>query len=123
MIRFLVCIILCAGCFAGCDSPGNMFGSRPILTVSKNNLRLAGRVERVERKSGYVLIRRFGAWRYNVTDEVVESHGMDRTANLLPTEESLGEHVAADIRSGDVQVGDAVFIKKIKTVQNTKLSP
>ena len=100
-----------------------MFGSRPIATDSKNNLRLAGRVERVERKSGYVLIRRFGAWRYNATDEVVESHGMDRTANLLPTEESLGEHVAADIRSGDVQVGDAVFIKKIKTVQNTKSSP
>lgn len=76
--------------------------------------RLAGRIEKVDLASGFVLIRRYGSW--HVADgEVVESRGDKRTANLLPTGEHLGEHVAADIRSGEAREGDVVYIRKVMT--------
>lgn len=77
------------------------------------NIRLAGRVHKVDQTSRFVLIRRYGPWRVG-SDAVVESRGEGRTANLLPSGERLGEHVAADIRAGTVEVGDGVYIRKIK---------
>jgi hypothetical protein len=41
----------------------------------------------------------------------------------MPTGEKLGEHVAADIRSGSVEVGDAVYLRRINTSQKSKPSP
>lgn len=76
--------------------------------------RLAGRIQKVDQASQFVLIRRYGGW--HVTEgEVVESRGEGRAANLLPTGERLGEHVAADIRSGEVEEGDVVYIRKTMT--------
>ncbi len=82
-------------------------GSEP-----ENHVRLAGRVQRVNEHSRFVLIRRYGVWRVS-DNEVVESRGDGRTASLQPTGERLGEHVAADIRSGKVEVGDAVYIRRL----------
>ncbi len=76
------------------------------------NLRLAGRVQRVNLSSGFVLIRRYGGWHVG-EDEIVESRGEGRTANLQPSGERLGEHIAADVRSGEIEVGDAVYIRKL----------
>jgi len=79
--------------------------------VAKPDTRLAGRIQSVNKESKFVLIRRYGRW--NVDEgETVESRGGDRTANLKPTGEKLGEHIAADIRSGDAEVGDAVYIRR-----------
>lgn len=85
------------------------------------NIRLAGRIHKVDEVSRFVLIRRYGPWHVNET-EFVESRGEGRTANLLPTGERLGEHVAADIRSGDVKIGDGVYIRKIATSEKPKPS-
>lgn len=85
------------------------------------NIRLAGRVYKVDEESKFVLIRRYGPWRVDES-EAVESRGEGRTANLLPTGERLGEHVAADIRSGNVEVGDGVYIRKIEGAQKPRLS-
>ena len=123
MIRFLLCAILCAGCFTSCGFIKKLFGSKPEVKIKTREVRLAGRVERVELESGYVLIRRYGPWRFDAAEEVAESRGENRTANLLPTGEKLGEHIAADIRSGEVQVGDAVYIRLIKASQEPKTSP
>ena len=76
--------------------------------------RLAGRVYQVEEESQFVLIRKYGKWAV-LSGETVISQGEGRTANLFPTGEELGEHVAADIRSGSVKVGDAVYIRKNHT--------
>ena len=85
------------------------------------NVRLSGRVYKVDKTAGYVLIRRYGLWRVS-EGEVVESRGEGRTSSLLPTGERLGEHVAADIRSGEVAVGDGVYIRKISTSETTESS-
>ena len=76
--------------------------------------RLAGRVYQVVEESQFVLIRKYRKWTV-LNGEAVISQGAGRTANLFPTGEELGEHVAADIRSGSVKVGDAVYIRKSHT--------
>ena len=102
--------------------PGcGLFKKKPKPVEWNRNIRLAGRVYKVNQSAGYVLIRRYGPWRVG-EGEVAESRGEGRTANLLPTGERLGEHIAADIRSGTAEIGDAVYIRKIATSEETKPS-
>ena len=112
----LVCgvVLLTASC--------GLFRKKPKIVLPNTGIRLAGRVERVESTANYVLIRRYGPWRFDPETDIVESRGGTSTANLLPTGEKLGEHIAADIRSGQVEVGDAVYIRRIKASQNPKPS-
>jgi hypothetical protein len=113
MLSFLSLLVFLPGCGFSTKEQ-----EPPQEIVSK---RLAGRVQSVNRASQFVLIRRYGYWRVDEGDVVVTS-GDGRTANLLPTGEKLGEHIAADIRSGDVQVGDAVYIRKMLTSKEAKPS-
>jgi hypothetical protein len=70
---------------------------------------LVGRVASVPGEGGFVLIQSYGAWAVP-EGETVFARGPDgRSANLLPTGEHLSQFVAADIRSGQVAVGDAVY--------------
>ena len=98
------------------SSPKEVKVEKPIQEI-----RLAGRVQRVNSSSGFVLIRRYGGWRVG-DDEIVESRGEGRTANLLPSGERLGEHIAADVRSGEVEVGDAVYIRKLLISNEPEIS-
>ncbi|MFK7909398.1 MAG: hypothetical protein AB8F34_02230 [Akkermansiaceae bacterium] len=122
MIRFLIFTILCAGCLTSCAYLRQFIGSNPKVVMAEKDVRLAGRVERVDTAGGYVLIRRYGPWRFDASEEVAESRAEGRTANLLPTGEKLGEHIAADIRSGEVEVGDAVYIRLIKASRKPETS-
>ena len=113
MLIFLLLLIVLPGCGSSTKE------EKPVEdAVSK---RLGGRIQRVNKASQFVLIRRYGYWRVD-EDDIVVSSGEGRTANLLPTGEKLGEHIAADIRSGEVEVGDAVYILKILTSKKTKSS-
>lgn len=78
------------------------------------NVRLSGRVQSVNQEDKFVLIRRYGRWHVG-EGQLVESRGEGRSANLMPTGEELGEHVAADIRSGEVEVGDGVYIRQMSS--------
>jgi len=84
-----------------------------------------GRVDKVNQKAGYVFIRKYGSWKLD-DSEILETrgggNGVGRSANLLATGEKIGERVAADIRSGDVKVGDAVFIRKISAAEELKVT-
>jgi hypothetical protein len=107
MSRTLFFIFLLSWFLSACSASRQ----KPKITMGNQDERLAGRVEKVIEKSDFVLIRKYGKW--SVLDgETVFSKGLARTANLLPTGEELGEHVAADIRSGTVEAGDAVYIRK-----------
>ncbi|MGJ8677964.1 MAG: hypothetical protein ACSHX0_10640 [Akkermansiaceae bacterium] len=77
----------------------------------------AGIVNKVNKEGGYVFIRRYYSLRLEPND-ILESRGEGRTANLYPTGETLGEHIAADIRSGTVEIGDAVYIHRDQPVQD-----
>lgn len=105
---------------SGCGAAPEQAETAP----TRPDARLAGRVQTVNKNSGFVLIRRYGPWKVAEHD-VVESRAAGRTANLLPTGEKLGEHIAADIRSGEVEVGDAVYVRNMKpstTTEDVELS-
>ncbi|MCP5536599.1 MAG: hypothetical protein H7A51_10265 [Akkermansiaceae bacterium] len=107
MMKLFVCSLSAILLLPGCG----LFKKKPKPVEWNRNIRLAGRIHKVDQTSRFVLIRRYGPWRVG-SGEVVESRGEGRTANLLPTGERLGEHVAADIRSGTVEAGDGVYIRK-----------
>lgn len=111
MVGILLCLPACG-----------LLKKRVKVVQVNRDVRLAGRVERVDSVSSYVLIRRYGAWKFDPEIEFAESRGEGRTANLLPTGEKLGEYIAADIRSGSIEVGDAVYIRRLKVSKVDELS-
>ena len=77
-----------------------------------------GIIDRVDTEEGYVFIRRYRAIRLR-DGEIMESKGSSgRVANLIPTGEKLGERIAADIKSGEVVKGDAVYIREITSSES-----
>ena len=70
---------------------------------------LVGRVASLPADRRFVLIQSYGAWNV-ATGSVLITRGPEaRTANLLTTGETLGQFAAADLQSGTLEVGDAVF--------------
>lgn len=71
--------------------------------------KLVGRIASVPADKRFVLIQSYGAWEIE-TGRILTTRGPDeRTANLRTTGEKLGEFAAADLQSGVVEVGDAVY--------------
>lgn len=75
--------------------------------------RLVGRVASVPSDKRFILIQSYGDWKVG-TGTVLIAHGADgRTANLLATGEVMGQYAAADVQSGEVQRGDAVYMREL----------
>lgn len=71
--------------------------------------KLVGRIASVPADKRFVLIQSYDHWNIE-TDTILTTRGpMERTANLRVTGESLGQFAAADLQSGIVEVGDAVY--------------
>jgi len=71
--------------------------------------KLVGRIAAVPADKRFVLIQSYDEWRIE-TGTVLTSRGADeRAANLRVTGEKLGQFAAADLQSGVVDVGDAVY--------------
>jgi hypothetical protein len=74
---------------------------------------LIGRIASIPADNRFVLIQSYGKWDVE-SGRILTTRGPDaRTANLRTTGESLGEFVAADLQSGTVEVGDAVYSQHI----------
>jgi hypothetical protein len=98
----LVSLTACAAFkFAKPDKPAD----QPATQAPK----LVGRIASIPADKRFVLIQSYGSWKIE-TGTILTTRGPDeRTANLLATGESLGQFAAADLQSGLVQVGDAVY--------------
>lgn len=88
---------------------------------------LVGRVATVPADKRFVLIQSYGPWKVE-TGSVLTTRGPDeRAANLRATGETLGEFAAADLQSGSIQVGDAVYrqpvIKPSETATTAEAPP
>ena len=71
--------------------------------------KLVGRVASIPADRRFVLIQSYGKWNIE-SGRILTTRGPDdRTANLRTTGETLGEFAAADLQSGSVEVGDAVY--------------
>src|SRR6187551_2030753 len=71
--------------------------------------KLVGRIASIPADKRFVLIQSYGKWEVE-SGRILTTRGPEeRTANLRTTGESLGEFAAADLQSGTVEVGDAVY--------------
>ncbi len=72
-------------------------------------MRLVARVQSRPGNKDFVLLEAYGKW---TVEEGVNlyAYGSDgRTAILVTSGEKLGQFVAADVKSGQVEIGDAVY--------------
>ena len=75
--------------------------------------KLVGIVASIPPERTFALIQSYGTWD-TPTGAILTTRGTDnRTANLLFTGEKLGHFVAADIQSGSVEKGDAVYSRHV----------
>jgi hypothetical protein len=71
--------------------------------------KLVGRVASIPADRRFVLIQSYGQWNIE-SGRILTTRGPEeRTANLRTTGEILGEFAAADLQSGSIEVGDAVY--------------
>jgi hypothetical protein len=88
-------------------------GKEEIPPDSATKPRIVGRIALVPAGENFVLIESYGPWRVP-EGGVLAGIGTDgRTANLVVTGEQLGQHAAADVRSGVAKVGDAVYYRPL----------
>jgi hypothetical protein len=89
-------------------------GEKKELIVSP---KLVGQITSLQADQRFVLIQSYGRWEM-ATGAILTTRGPDaRSANLRVTGEKLGEFAAADLQSGTVEKGDAVYS------QHTPLPP
>jgi hypothetical protein len=85
--------------------------------------KLVGRIASVPADKRFVLIQSYGKWQVE-SGQILTTRGLeDRTANLRATGETLGEFAAADLQSGTVAVGDAVYSQHVPKPVETPASP
>jgi len=71
--------------------------------------RIVGRVASIPAGREFVLIQSYGSWTVE-NGSILTTQGPDgRAANLRATGEKLGQYAAADIQSGTLESGDAVY--------------
>ncbi|MGL4398595.1 MAG: hypothetical protein ACRCXD_01895 [Luteolibacter sp.] len=84
---------------------------------------LVGRIASVPADKRFVLIQSYGKWEIE-SGRILTTRGLEeRTANLRTTGETLGEFAAADLQSGTVAVGDAVYSQHIPKPVESSTSP
>lgn len=75
----------------------------------KSESTLVGRVASIHPKGNFTLIQSYGPWKIE-PGAILATLGADgRSANLRVTGEKTGQFAAADIQSGTIEVGDAVY--------------
>ncbi|TAE78863.1 MAG: hypothetical protein EAZ65_09620 [Verrucomicrobia bacterium] len=63
---------------------------------------------------GFVLVESYGPWRVPEGGLLSGLGEEGRSSSLIVTGERLGRHLAADVRSGEVMVGDSVYYRPVK---------
>ena len=75
--------------------------------------KLIGRIASIPADKRFVLIQSYEKWNVE-TGSILTTRGPEeRTANLRATGEVLGQFAAADLQSGTLEVGDAVYSRHV----------
>ncbi len=105
----LLCCLLIPACASSTQEKTDKDKPKNPMTGPK----LVGRIASVPADKRFVLIQSYGPWEIE-TGRILTTRGLDdRTANLRTTGEKLGEFAAADLQSGVVEVGDAVYSQHV----------
>lgn len=115
----MACAALLAGCglFAGKEEETRKDESAPQAP------KLVGRIASIPADKRFVLIQSYGTWKTSQGALLTTRGPEERSANLLVTGESLGQFAAADLQSGTVEIGDAVYSQHTPKPQDTSSPP
>ena len=110
-------LLAIVGCLvvSSCASTAKNKPAKPAAATTKpsEGPQLIGRIASIPTDKRFVLIQRYNPWTVE-SGKILTTRGPeDRTANLLATGETLGEFAAADLQSGRVEVGDAVYSQHV----------
>lgn len=84
---------------------------------------IVGRIASIDKVHGFVLIRGFHRWNLAAGTILTSSSADGRSANLLVSGEAQGNFAAADVQSGMVEIGDAVYRSKMINASTQGNSP
>lgn len=120
--QFLMVALMFCGISACAPSKPKTDESKPAdsIKVPVKDPELVGRIASVPADKRFVLIQSYGKWN-GESGQILTTRGPEnRTANLKTTGEKLGEFSAADLQSGTVEIGDAVYLQHVpKPVTNS----
>jgi hypothetical protein len=91
----------------------SLFGKKPVKKKEDDTPKLVGRVASLPVGGGYALVETYGRWQVP-TGGLLTSAGENRAATLVASGEKVERFAAADIKSGTLEPGDAVFYRPIK---------
>ena len=77
--------------------------------VEAESMRLVARVQSRPGGKNFVLLEAYGKWTLEDGTKLYAYGSDGRTASLETSGEKLGQFVAADVLSGEVSIGDAVY--------------
>jgi hypothetical protein len=108
----LILVFLLPTCGIQKPKPEDESSENPKKTATEDP-RLVGRIASIPADKRFVLIQSYGKWQVAAGTILTTRGPEERTANLLATGEALGEFAAADIQSGLLEVGDAVYLRHV----------
>lgn len=97
--------LLLSGCGLFTGKKNELKDENPTTQAPK----LVGRIATIPADKRFVLIQSYGTWKVGQGELLTTRGPEERSANLRVTGESLGQFAAADVQSGIVEIGDAVY--------------
>jgi len=98
---------------AGCAWFGSKKSDSTAEKAADEGPQLVGRIASIPADKRFVLIQSYGTWKIE-SGTILTTRGLDeRSANLLVTGETMGQFAAADLQSGSVEIGDAVYSRHV----------
>ena len=104
MKHFVLLALLCSMT----TSCGLFFRQKVTIAENTTNNRYIGRIASLPGNKKFALIEIYKGKRFE-TGTILISYGENRQANLKLTGEKLSRYAAADIQSGTLEIGDAVY--------------
>ena len=121
-IRRILCLLTIAG-LSGCAAFQRAKKEDATPKKTDQAPKLVGRVASIPADRRFVLIQSYGSWNI-ASGTVLTTRGLEeRTANLLVTGETLGQFAAADVQSGAVEIGDAVYTSHVPKPPEPEAAP
>lgn len=85
--------------------------------------KLVGRIASIPADKQFALIQSYEKWNTEIGTILTTRGSEERSANLRVTGESMGQFAAADIQSGTVEIGDAVYSRHVPKPTETPTKP
>lgn len=106
LLRIIACALIV---LPGCALHGEKDKAKTDTPEPSNDPKLVGVIASIPADRKFVLIQSYGKWKVE-TGTILTTRGAEhRSANLVVTGETLGQFAAADLQSGSVERGDAVY--------------